>query len=463
MTLLQLDRTCTYLKGGSMNKHLLMVRSVLAIVVVSMFLAPAAYATNGMNLEGYGPIAAGMGGASMAYDNGDAAVMNNPATLGLMPQGNRFDLALGYLGPHVTAEVPGAEAKSSATAFFMPAIGWIQKSGQYAYGVGLFSQGGMGTEYAGDSFLALGSGEKVRSELGVGRIIVPIAYNPTPNLTLGASIDYVWASLDLQMALPGAQFAGLVTNCTGPACAGLPTLASTPVTRIDFSDGGNFSGAAKGAGFAGKLGATYTINPAITVGATYHMKTSLSDLETKSGGALLSAGSSTVSVIGAGKISVRDFQWPETYAVGVAWKASSQLLVVFDVKQINWKDVMKDFKMTYDGTVMGGAAVIDVALPQNWKNQTVYEIGAGYKVNPEWIVRAGLNYANNPIPDTYLNYLFPAIEKTHVTVGAGYMISKASSVDASFTYAPEVKQLAGSGITSKHYQTNAQIMYSYLF
>ena len=110
-------------------KKLLMFGSVLVFVVMSVFLAPAAYATNGMNLEGYGPIATGMGGASMAYDNGDAAVMNNPATLGLMPQGNRFDLALGYLGPHVKAEMPGAEAKSSANAFFMPAIGWIQKSG----------------------------------------------------------------------------------------------------------------------------------------------------------------------------------------------------------------------------------------------------------------------------------------------------------------------------------------------
>ena len=61
-------------------------------------LAGSAYATNGMNLEGYGPIATGMGGASMAYDNGNAAVMNNPATLGLRGQGSRLDVALGMLG-----------------------------------------------------------------------------------------------------------------------------------------------------------------------------------------------------------------------------------------------------------------------------------------------------------------------------------------------------------------------------
>ena len=90
-------------------------------------------------------------------------------------------------------------------------------------------------------------------------------------------------------------------------------------------------------------------------------------------------------------------------------------------------------------------------------------IGAGYKIAPEWILRAGLNITNNPIPDTYLNALFPAIEKNHVTLGAGYMISKASSVDASFTYAPEVKATNGPGQTITHSQTNAQVMYSYRF
>ena len=107
-------------------------------------------------------------------------------------------------------------------------------------------------------------------------------------------------------------------------------------------------------------------------------------------------------------------------------------MVVFDIKQINWSGVMKNFKMTYDGMVGGANATIDFAMPQNWKDQTVFELGAGYMVSPEWTLRAGLNITNNPIPDTYLNPLFPAIEETHVTVGAGYMVSKASSVDASF-------------------------------
>jgi len=54
-----------------------------------------------------------------------------------------------------------------------------------------------------------------------------------------------------------------------------------------------------------------------------------------------------------------------------------------------------------------------------------------------------------------------------VTLGAGYMLSRASSVDASFTYALQVKQTSGpnapDGATVRHSQTNAQLMYSYRF
>ncbi len=189
-----------------MKKSLYGVLYLLCFGIVSLIASTTAYATNGMNMEGYGPVATGMGGASMAYDNGTAAMMNNPATLGLMPEGNRLDVALGFLGPHVKAEddAAGETSTSSGNAYYMPALGWVQKSGQMTYGLGVFSQGGMGSEYSADSFLAQKSGEKVRTELGVGRVLVPFAYQINKDLSIAATADFVWASLDLKMALNGS-------------------------------------------------------------------------------------------------------------------------------------------------------------------------------------------------------------------------------------------------------------------
>jgi long-chain fatty acid transport protein len=475
-----------------------MKRSLYAVVfsMVLVMGSTAAFATNGMDLEGYGPIATGMGGASMAYDNGTAAMMNNPATLGLMAPGSRLDVALGYLGPHVKAEAGGESATSSANAFYMPALGWVKKTGKIAFGAGVFSQGGMGTEFDGNSFLAAGSGEKVRSELGVGRVLFPIAYNVNDQFTVGGSLDFVWAGLDLKMALDGAQFADMV----GPSFGGAQTygkvsgsLVNTLLgafgappaplqglnwARFDFSDNSAFTEAAKGTGYAAKIGAVYKVNNALSLGATYHSTTWLGDMEAK--GAKLSMNVAGVGVPGgtatvpvSGTIKVKDFQWPQTIGLGAAYQVNNQLMLVFDYKWINWKDVMKSFKMNFTadatqadpmaGAFGLGGQSMDAEMYQNWKDQNVFIIGAAYKFTKEFTGRIGYNYANNPIPDTYLNPLFPAIEKSHITFGGGYMISKASSVDASFTYAPEVSQKNGQGVTMKHYQTNAQLMYSYRF
>ncbi len=485
-----------------MKKNLAVFYPVV-LAVVSLFFASTVHATNGMNLEGYGPIATGMGGASMAYDNGTAAMMNNPATLGLMPDGDRLDAALGFLGPHVKTsnDASGQSSTSSANAFYMPALGFVKKSGQLAYGVGVFSQGGMGTDYSADSFLAWGSNEKVRSELGVGRVLFPVAYNVNKDFTVGGSLDFVWASLDLKMALNGAQFADLVgpsfggSNIYGTASGSMVNtlggafsgglLTGLSWARFDFSDDSAFTGKAKATGFGAKIGGVYKVSDALTLGASYHSKTNLSDMEAN--GATLSmnvvgpaTGGVPATVPVTGKIKIVDFQWPQMIGTGAAYQASEKLMLVFDYKWINWKAVMKDFKMSFtadafqlspmaSGFGLGGQ-FMNATLYQNWKDQNVFMLGAGYKVSPDWTIRAGLSIANNPIPDKFLLPLFPAIEKNHVMVGAGYMISKASSVDASFTYAPEVKAtttvLTNTGpvpVTVSHSQTNAQLMYSYRF
>jgi len=449
-----------------------------------------------MNLEGYGPIAHSMGGASMAYDNGTAAVMNNPATLGLMDQGNRLDAALGFLGPNVTAQAPGApDAKSSADAFYMPAIGWVQKKNKLAYGVGMFSQGGMGTEYDANSFMAAGTGKTVRSEVGVGRVIAPIVYDVNPNINVGGSLDFVWAGMDLQMAMNGTQFFDLVgAHQFGEASGSLVNTLGGFVSAglgvnnayFDFSDSSAFTGKATGTGFAGKIGGTFKVSPQWVIGATYHTKTSLSDLEASGANVTLNVnavafgGPASFPMALSGDIKVKDFQWPATFAVGTAFKANDKLMVVADIKLIQWADAMKNFKMSftadqsasnnYSAAFGGNPAAdlrgqsMDATLYQDWKDQTVYEIGGAYKVTDAVTVRAGYNYGKNPIPDQYLNALFPAIVENHITAGVGYDISKSSGINFSLAYAPEVKQTNSQNqVTSTHSQFNWQLMYSYLF
>ena len=152
---------------------------------------------------------------------------------------------------------------------------------------------------------------------------------------------------------------------------------------------------------------------------------------------------------------------PSVLAVGASWQARPDLMIVGDVKSIGWADVMKSFKMRYDSADMGGS--VSFELPQNWKDQTVLSLGAAWKANEQLTLRAGLNLANNPVPDSTVNPLFPAIVKNHVTFGFGYKASAQGALNASMTIAPSVKVTSGTGIDISHSQTNVQLMYSHSF
>lgn len=434
----------------------------LTPLCAALMAAGAAHATNGMLMEGYGPISTGMGGASQAIDHGNAAMAQNPATLGMMADGTaRLDVALGILGPDVSSSAGGMTAKSGGTSYIMPAFGYTRRSGALTYGVGMFAQGGMGTEYDATSFMAGGTGLPARSELGVGNVIFPVAYQVNPNLTVGATFKFMWSSLDLQMAATGAQLAGLAQASgiapTGNLAAALPALAGAPTARLSFSDDNKFTGAAKSTGFGAALGMTYKLNQDVTMGASYQLKSSLNDMETAASAASISA----PGFLDNGKITVIDFQMPSVLAVGASWQASPSLLLAADVKYIGWADSMKSFKMRYDSAQMGGS--VNFAMQQDWKDQAVLNLGMAWKANEALTLRAGLNLADNPIPDQFVNPLFPATVRDHVTLGLGYQVSKAGDFNMSVTMAPSVSVNSGSGVAISHAQTNWQFMYSHRF
>ena len=268
-----------------------------------------------------------------------------------------------------------------------------------------------------------------------------------------------------------------------PTVMGAFQISDVNWAQFDFSEGSNkMRQRLTTTGWAGNIGFVWKAAPGLSVGGVYHAKTSLSDMEghgTLKMNAVTPMGAMTVPITGT--LKVVDFQWPETYGIGVAFQVNPQLLLAADYKHIGWADVMKNFTMSFtadatqadaaaQGMVGMGANAMNATLVQNWKDQNVFMIGAAYKLSPALTLRAGANFAGNPIPDEYMNPLFPATIKDHYTLGAGYAFSPASSIDFSFTYAPEVSatnsnmcMAAGVCMKTTHSQTNWQLMYSQRF
>ncbi len=77
-------------------------------------------------------------------------------------------------------------------------------------------------------------------------------------------------------------------------------------------------------------------------------------------------------------------------------------------------------------------------------------LGLSYKLNDALTGRVGYNYGKNPIPNEFVNYLWPAIVESHYTAGFGYAFNPQSELNFALSYVPEVS-VTGTG-TGQNWQ-----------
>ncbi len=252
------------------------------------------------------------------------------------------------------------------------------------------------------------------SQLVVGKVLLPLAYNVTDKLTVGATLEYIKADMDLVMTDPKYR-----------------------IRIFDFRDGSDFTGATSGWGVSGKLGMTYKLHERVTLGSAYQFKGELSNLT------------------GDGA-RVKHLNMPASWSAGLAVKPFENVMLTADYTRIFWSDAMKTLHVSQGNMAM--------PMKQNWKDQDVLALGVAWDVIPQLTLRGGVNFANNPIQDNVVP-LFPAVIRNHYTTGFGYRFNENHSVDASFGYAPkvEVRNAAPFTGTVSHSQTTSQLMYSIKF
>ncbi len=444
--------------------------SLLALLILYPL---TGFAINGMNLEAIGPESLALGGAAMAYDTGSAAVMNNPATIGLKAEGHQVELLLGLVSPRITVSDGSQEAHSKADSFYTPGFGWLSRKADLSYGVGAYAQGGIGAAYGTNDWVAQGTGLVERSEITVGRFVIPVSYAINGDLLLGGSLDFVWAGMDLQMVTSGGQFMDMMPNTLNPgatrsagAVSGslvdgtavmmqLGSIDGINYSYVDFYDRSEFSGAASGTGFGAKLGAVYRLMPGLSLGMTYHSQVELGTLYTDAARFTMNVGMDSGVLAGGGQsgtfvntdvtlqgvMSIRNFRWPAMFALGSAYQISDSMLLVTDVKHIQWSHAMDKLTMEFEADdtevnrqFRGTAMRTD--LWQRWHDQTVLALGTAYQLRSDLALRAGYNHATNPVPATYSNVLFPGIIQTHYTLGLGVDVVASTHVDFAMSYAP---------------------------
>ena len=401
----------------------------LAVAAAIALSSTAAFATNGDHLIGMGAKARGMGGIGIGMAHGAESALSNPALITSV-EGTEVSFGGTVFMPNVKTDMGVGFSDSAADLSVIPEVAIAQKaSDNFYWGVGMFGVAGMGTDYR--SSTGRTSNMNMVTNLQLMQFAVPLAYK-TNGFALGIAPVLQYGSLD--MNYNAAAFGGSDSQTQGVA--------------QDF-------------GFGYNIGTAYEVAN-LTVGASYK---SAIDMNYKGQLSKATGQFNTMfSAFGGFPVLADNLEQPAEIGVGTSYKLNGNTFAL-DYKQIKWADAKgyKDF---------------------GWENQNVIILGYQF-AQDNWALRAGYNHSKNPIKEqngatpqgallNTLNLLgFPAIVESHYTVGASYGLSKMTSLDLAYVYAPETtatystQAFTGMGgaaqISTKHSQQATSVQLNFKF
>lgn len=133
-----------------------------------------------------------------------------------------------------------------------------------------------------------------------------------------------------------------------------------------------------------------------------------------------------------------EFDIPERYGIGVAWRPTADIVIAADVMRVKWGDLESLAN-----------ALISAEPGFGWRSQTLARVGVSWQAAPSLALRTGFSHGQQIVSsaNATLNYLAPVTPRKHFTLGATYALSTDSEL--SFMYARAFgSEVKGSGPSS---------------
>ncbi|MEZ4222997.1 MAG: outer membrane protein transport protein [Polyangiaceae bacterium] len=412
-----------------------MQRSVRSIIVLQMAIAASAIAshasaTNGMNPVAFGAAPAGRGGADLAVATDTSAMNTNPA--GITQNKMRADASVSLLIPSLTlndraATPQGAmelnmDKAGESKLFPLVNLGFSTHvfDGLYA-GLAFVTQGGMGAEFKGLNTFSDADpttmSQPVPGQYDTYSQIMYLKLVPTlawrfedvatdVDVSLGAGFNIGMSKMEFRhggFAFPEQDGDGIYAPHS-----------------VEFSSD-------YAIGYAVRLGLLVQLADAVGVGASYQTKAKLPY-----------EGTATVDKQ-LDYDSKMDFAWPQEVGVGVSARPIKPLLLVADLRWVEWSDTMDTVTLEGNAAAQAPPGYESLTLPfqMRWRDQVVAAVGAEYSVVADVALRIGYNYGKSPVEPDGINPLFPAVSEHHLTLGAGARVLAGLGFDAAVEYSPK--------------------------
>ncbi len=377
----------TIMSVGEDREFCRVVRSAIPPILSGLallLLSTAAWATNGYQLIGVGQCAMGMGGAVVAAPCDPMTAISNPAGLAWLASQTAFSGEI--FNPERNTNFGFGNTGSHTNVYAIPALGWSAPAFRpdIYFGGGIYGTSGLGVNYLQPN-TPMGTIQAF-SSINFMQMAPAVAFKVTDRSSLGLALDGAAEQVSFDETFGGQGF-----NLISPSWA---------------------------YGIGATIGGMYKYNDKLTFGASYKSVMKFTHLFWQENQEFLPTGvgaTGPVGVSGGEGSYCAHLNYPQQVAFGAAIYPVHKLLISMEGQWLNWHSTMHQFKVF--GPWVG---TNNVALPLNWQNEWVANLGAQYDLNKTWQVRAGFTYGTDPIhnSDLQANLLMPAIVTTAVTFGA---------------------------------------------
>lgn len=374
---------------------------VAAAFIVSSSARPGA--TDGYFSTGYGTQSKGVAGAGVAIATDTLAPAVNPAAIVFTT--DQIDLGASLFNPNrsylVTGQPSGfpgtfglapGKVDSGSRLFAVPGFGFARKAGAHgAFGVALYGNGGMNTNYDAAPFGAAPAGVDL-SQMFIA---------PTYARTFG-----------------GHHAIGVTGIVAYQRFAAKGLQAFAPFSADDECLTNN----AHANSFGGGLRVGYLATPSqyLSIGASYQSRIWMQKLEPYQG---------LFAQNGA-------FDVPSSWVLGVAVKPTKHLDLLADVQQVRYSEI-KSIGNAMLPNLMQSPLGTDAGPGFGWRDMTTYKFGVQHRLATDWAWRAGYSYGKQPIPssEVLFNILAPGVEEHHATFGVTKAVGRGRTVSVALTRA----------------------------
>lgn len=364
-----------------------MKKAVFAVALV--LLLPVAALASGFGYYEHGVRATSMAGAYTAVADDVTAIYYNPAGIAFL-EGTHVYAAMHPVSPGFKATLAGVTTEVSDD-FILPASAYVSHrfGDKLALGIGVFAPYGLEVEWPNNWL-----GAQIVERVYMATIFVrpTIAYKVNDQLSVAASLDYVYSKIELE---------NLINFSISPML---------PSARVDpFIEG-------DGSGYGFTLSALFKVNEQFNIGVKYQHEVEI-DYEGDASFTVTPTGipilDGTAASVFVGQGVETTVTMPSELLFGVMFKPNEQLILSADLQYTGWSSY-EELAVNFE------RGILEITSSGEWDDTWMIRLGGEYRVTREWAVRAGFIRDTTPIPDENLHPLLPDADRNEVTAGFGY-------------------------------------------